>query len=150
MNRLHRALIALSVCGGLIGAGHVYAKQQTQTEPLKPILSGKFTPPVRGTAEVQFTQPKTVAKGKEVVTTFQVKNISTAPIAGFTVTETWYDKGRALIPGAGTTFVYKKLFQPQEIIDITLTDEKDPRMDTNPMQFKHANGTVTPKRVPKF
>ncbi len=150
MNRLNRALVALSVCAGFAVASPVYAQGTTAQEPLKPLLTGKFVPPVRGTAEIQFTQPKTVPKGKQVVTTMQVKNVSSAPIAGFKCSETWYDKQRAVVPGAGDTFVYKKLFQPGEIITITLTDERDPRMDTNPMLFTHANGAVQAKKVPKF
>ena len=151
MNRVSRALVALSVCAGFAAVGSVHAQQASQREPLKPILAGKFVPPVNGVAEVQFTPPKTVAKGKQVVTTFQVKNVSNAPIAGFKVSETWYDKQRALMAGVGETYVHKRLFQPGEIITITLTDERDPRMDTNPMVFSHANGTIPkPKKVTKF
>ncbi len=148
MDRLNRALIALSVCAGFAVASPVYAQQAN--EPLKPILTGKFVPPVRGVAEIQYTKPKTVPKGKQVVTTFEVKNMSSAPIAGFKCSEMWYDKQRALIPGAGDTFTYKKLLQPGEVLTITLTDDRDPRMDTNPMQFSHANGQVKPKLVPRF
>lgn len=148
MDRLNRALVALTVCAGFAVASPLYA--QSKQEPLKPILSGKFVPPVRGTADIQFTQPKTVAKGKQVITTMQVKNVSDAPIAGLKCSETWYDKQRAPIPGAGETYVHKKLLQPGEIITITLTDERDPKMDTNPMLFTHANGPVRAKRVPKL
>lgn len=148
MTRLNRALIAISVCGGLLGATHVYAKQ-TQTQPMKPILSGKFTPPVRGVAEIQYTKPKVDRKGKQVITTIQVKNVSNAPIAGFRCDETWYDKQRGLVPG-GDQFRVKKLFEPGEVITITLTDEVDSRMDTNNYQFAHANGPVKAKQVPKF
>ncbi len=147
MNRLNRALIALSVCGGVLIAAPLSA--QTSKEPLKPILSGKFVPPVRGVADVQYLTPKIARKGKQVVTTIQVKNVSTAPIAGLKCDETWYDKQRSLVPG-GDQFKYNKLFQPGEIITVTLTDEIDSRMDTNTYQFSHANGTVNAKRVPRF
>ncbi len=149
MNRLNRALIALSICGGLFVAAPLFAQEQKTSQPLKPILSGKFVPPVRGVAEVQYLKPKITRKGKQVVTVIQVKNISTAPIAGLKCDETWYDKQRSLVPG-GDQFKYNKLFQPGEIITVTLTDDLDARMDSNTYQFTHANGTVKAKMVPKF
>jgi len=150
MNRLNRALIALAVCAGFAAAGSVAAQQAPpQQEPLKPILTGKFVPPIRGLAEIQYIKPKTVRKGKQAVTTVQVKNISEAPIAGLTCSEMWYDKARALVPG-GDKFVYKKLLQPQEVLTITLTDEIDSRMDSNNFQFTHANGQIKAKPVLKF
>jgi hypothetical protein len=149
MDRLNRALIALSVCAGFAVASPVYAQQASQ-EPLKPILTGKFVPPVTGTADVQYTRAKVTRKGKQVITVLQVKNVSSAPIAGFKCSETWYDKQRALLPGAGDTYVHKGLFQPGDVITITLTDDVDPRMDTNQYQFTHARGTVKGKVVPKF
>ncbi len=149
MNRLNRALVALSVCAGFAAAAPVLAQTATQKEPLKPILTGKFVPPVRGVAEIQYTRPKTVRKGKQAVTTMQVKNVSEAPIAGLKCNEMWYDKQRGLVPG-GDSYLHKKLLQPQEIITITLTDDIDSRMDTNQFQFTHANGQVRAKAVPKF
>ncbi len=152
MNRLNRALVALSVCVGFAAVGSVAAQQQpppTQKEPLKPVLTGKFVPPVRGLAEIQFTAPKTVRKGKQAVTTMQVKNVSEAPIAGLKCSEMWYDKASALVPG-GDQYLHKKLLQPGEIITITLTDDVDARMYQNQFQFTHANGQIKAKRVPKF
>ncbi len=150
MNRLNRALAALSICGGLlVAAAPLCAQEQKPSQPLKPILSGKFVPPIRGQAEVQHTPPKVTRKGKEVVTVIQVKNVSNAPIAGFKCDETWYDKSSALVPG-GDSFKYNKLFQPGEIITVTLTDEVDARMFQNNYLFSHANGTIKAKKVPKF
>ncbi len=150
MNRLNRALMALSICGGLLVAAPLFAQEQKTSQPLKPILSGKFVPPLRGVAEVQYLKPKSTWKGrKQVTTVIQVKNISNAPIAGFKCDETWYDKQRNLVPG-GDQFKYNKLFQPGETITVTLTDDVDPRMDSNTYQFTHANGTVKAKMVPRL
>jgi hypothetical protein len=150
MNRLNRALIAISVCGGLLGATHVYARQTAQTtQPMKPILSGKFTPPVRGVAEIQMTKPKIERKGNQLVTTFQVKNVSTAPVAGLRCDETLYDKAGALVTG-GDQWRSKKLIEPGEIVTVVLNDELDPKINRNNYQFVHANGTVKLKQVPKF
>ncbi len=153
MNRFNRALVALSVCAGFAVAGSAHARQATppQREPLKPILKGNFVPPITGPAEVQYTKAKVARKGKQVVTTIQVKTISKAPIAGFKCSEIWYDKQRALVAGAGDTYVHKLLFQPGEIITITLTDDYDPKtMDANKYQFSHARGDVKGKEVPRF
>ncbi len=149
MNRIHRALIALSVCAGFAVASPVYA-QQAKQEPLKPILSGKFVPPITGIAEILYTKAKVTFKGKQVITTMQAKNVSTAPIAGFKCSETWYDKQSAPVPGAGDTYTHKGMLQPGEIITITLTDEKDPRMFQNQYLFSHARGQVKAKQVAKF
>ncbi len=151
MNRLNRALVALSVCAGFAAAASVAAQQAppTQREPLKPVLTGKFVPPIRGQAEIQYTRPKTVRKGTQAVTTIMVKNVSDAPIAGLKCSELWYDKQRGLVPG-GDPYLHKKLLQPGEVITITLTDDIDSRMDTNQFQFTHANGQVRAKAVPKF
>lgn len=152
MNRLNRALVALSVCAGFAVAVSVHAQQANppQREPLKPILTGKFVPPVTGTAEVLNTKAKVTFKPKQVVTVIQVKNISNAPIAGFKCTETWYDKQSAVLPGAGDTYVHKGMLQPGEIITVMLIDEKDPRMYTNRYQFSHARGQIKNKQVEKF
>jgi hypothetical protein len=150
MNRLNRALIALAVCTGFAAASPASAQQAPpQREPLKPILTGKFVPPIRGVAEIQFTRSKTTRKGKEAVTVMQVKNVSNAPIAALKCSELWYDKQRAPVPG-GDTYVHKKLLQPGEVITVTLTDEIDARMDYQQFQFTHANGQIKAKAVPKF
>ncbi len=150
MDRLNRALVALSVCAGFAVATPVYAQGTKAQEPLKPILTGKFVPPVTGVADIQYTKAKVTRKGKQVITVMQVKNMSNGPIAGLKCSETWYDKQRALVPGAGDTYTHKGLLQPGEIITITLTDDVDPRMDTNQYQFTHARGSVKGKAVPKF
>ncbi len=150
MVRLNRALVALSVCAGFAVATPVYAQETKAQEPLKPILTGKFVQPVTGTAEVQYLKAKVTFKPKQVITTIQVKNISGAPIAGFKVSETWYDKNSAIVAGAGDTYTHKAFFQPGEVITVTLTDEKDPRMFQNQYLFSHARGQVKAKQVPKF
>jgi hypothetical protein len=153
MNRLNRALIALSVCGGLFVAGHLYAKQanpaQPQTQPLKPVLTGKFTPPIHGTAELQVAPAKSVVKGKIVVTTIEVRNPNQAPIAGLKCDEVWWAKDNSLVPGGGS-YRHKQPLQPGERLVITIETEKDSRMFQNRFQFSHAWGQITVKNVKKF
>ena len=65
------------------------------------MLAGKkFTPPVRGAAEVEFLRSATRREGNLVVTKIQVKNMSTAPIPRLTIDEIWYDKNDEIIPAA--------------------------------------------------
>ena len=107
------------------------------------MLAGKkFTPPVRGEALVEFTQPVTKPlPGKNMVqTTIKVRNASPAPIARLQVTETWYDKAgahrhqrprrhqRPAPAGRDSDDRHRHAVQRQD--------------DSNNWNFTHANGTV--------
>ena len=92
--------------------------------------------------------PLVPGAGGTIVTTFKVKNLATAPIAGFKVDEFWYDKGGD--PVTGDTFRYRKPLQPNEVITVELRTPRDPKMVTNSYNFSHANGTIVPKLLPKL
>ena len=66
-----------------------------------------------------MTSPVVKRGRQELVTTLKVKNLSKQPIAGFKIEEFWYDaRGRCRwrhVP-------HPKPLQPDEIIDVTLTD----------------------------
>jgi|SRR6266851_2373190 len=146
MNRARFALAAT-----LVGASFVSTAvaAQTPTPPTKSVLAGKkFTPPLKGAAEVQFTNPVTKKVKELVVTTFQVKNMSNAPIARFTVNETWYDdKGNVVTGGTGVIGI----LQPGEIQTMRIETGWNPKMKANNYNFSHANGTVPkPKKVAKL
>src|SRR5262245_31808066 len=99
MNRARLASAAL-VVGSVMFAGAAITAQVTQAPPMTQVLAGKkFTPPVRGEALVEIVQPVTKPQpGKNMVmTTIKVRNASLAPIARLQVTETWYDKGGAVV-----------------------------------------------------
>src|SRR5215471_5084061 len=70
MNRARLTSAAL-VVGSMIVTGAVLAAQATQAPEMHTVLDGKkFTPPVRGEATVEFTQPATKAlQGKNMVET---------------------------------------------------------------------------------
>jgi hypothetical protein len=64
------------------------------------VLAGKkFTPPFKGTAEVDFTKPVSKNDKGMVTTTIMVKNNAPGPILRLTVDETWYDAGGGLVTG---------------------------------------------------
>ncbi len=105
----------------------------------------RFTPPVRGEAELGFTSPVTKRTASEVVTTIRVKNLSEKlAIAGLKVDEFWYDKGGD--PVTGDTYRHRSPLQPGEVIDVVLHTPVNPKMSRNQYKFEHANGTI--KTVP--
>ena len=76
-----RFAVAATIVAASIAAVEVSA-QTPAAPPMTPILAGKkLTPPIKGQAEVDFTQPVTKKVGGDVVTTIKVKNTSAAPIA---------------------------------------------------------------------
>ena len=67
-------------------------------------LVGTVSAQLKGIAEVAITAPSTKVVGKEVVTTFKLKNMSKQSIAGLRVEEYWYDKAGTPAPGAIRVF----------------------------------------------
>jgi hypothetical protein len=115
---------------------------------LTPVLAGqKITPPLRGEATVEFTQPvtKAIPGQNKVVTTIKVRNSSIGPLARLMVAETWYDGAGAIV--AGGRGVINGLLQPGEIGTITIETPYNPKMKSNNWNFTHANGTVKPAKV---
>jgi hypothetical protein len=147
MNRA-RFAFAATVVGTTIYAGTAVMAQVTQAPPMTSVLAGKkFTPPVRGEALVEYTAPATKAlAGKSTVqTTIKVRNSSAAPIARLQVTETWYDKGGAIV--ASSRAVINGLLQPNEIQTMTINTPYNAKMSSNNWNFTHANGTVKLAKV---
>ncbi len=145
MNRA-RIAVAATLLSTTVCAGAAYA--QVQAPEMKPILAGKkITPPLKGEALVEYTQPSTKPiPGKNlVVTTIKVRNSSIAPVARLTVAETWYDKAGAIVAG-GRGFV-NGLLQPGEIQTITIETPFNAKMSSNNWNFTHANGTVKLAKV---
>jgi hypothetical protein len=147
MNRAGVGFAATLVVTSLV----MLAAQGAQAPPMKSVLQGKkFTAPVRGQAEIEYTAPATARVKDSVVTKIAVKNISTAPIARLAINDTWYDKGgEVLTAGRG---VINGLLQPGEIQTITI--ETPFKAGMNPQQrkslFSHANGDVKLSLVKSF
>ena len=108
----------------------------------------KLIAPIRGNAKVEMTKPTTKVSAKEIVTTFLLKNIEAAPIAGLKVEENWYDK--AGNPVMGDTFRNLKPLQPGEVITVTFKTPRVPAMQRNQYLFSHANGIIKQQVVPKI
>lgn len=146
MNRARNGVAATLVIG-LLGGGAAFAGQAKPAPPdLKPILAGKkFTPPLKGQADIELVRPTTKREKDMVVTTIEVKNVSNAPIARLTVDETWYDKGGNTIPGGKATL--NGLLQPGEVQTLKIETPYNAKMSSNNWNFSHANGPVKPHMV---
>jgi hypothetical protein len=132
----------------VVGPAHAQSGQSGQSQPMQSILAGKkFTPPIKGTADVEFTKPVTKKdlKTNMVVTKITVKNISNAPIPRLTIDETWFSKDNQLVAG-GKGYI-NGLLQPGEIKTIEIQTPYDPKMNANSWNFSHANGQVKPHQV---
>ena len=144
MNRA-RFVFAAAIVGASLVDGSLLA-QTPQAPQLTPVLAGKkFTPPVKGQAQVEYTKPVTRRDKDMVVTKITVKNTSDAPIPRLTVDETWYDKAGGLVTGGKG--VINGLLQPSEIKTVEIMTPYNPKMAANNFNFAHANGTVKPTLV---
>jgi len=142
-----RFVLAATLVGASLGVASAIAQTQ-QTPPMTSVLAGKkFTPPIKGTADVEYTKPVTKKdpKSNMVVTKITVKNISNAPIPRLTIDETWFSKDNQLVTG-GKGFI-NGLLQPGEVRTIEIQTPYDPKMNANSWNFSHANGPVKPHQV---
>ncbi|HEX7486192.1 MAG TPA: hypothetical protein VF332_08575 [Vicinamibacterales bacterium] len=147
MFRHNRAFLALTLAMVLFAGVSAALAQEpaAQSAPSKPV----WVNPIRGTAEIQYTKPVIkVEKDGTIVTTFQVKNVSTGPIARLTIEEFWWDKNNNPVSG-DKQFLRKPLMQG-ETGTIVLRTPKNPNMSRNSYKFSHQNGDIKPKQVPKL
>ena len=144
-----RFAVAATLVGTTLYAGAALAQGTTQAPPMTSVLAGKkFAPPVKGEALVEFTQPVTKRVKENVETTIRVRNLSQAPIARLQITETWYDKGGAIVTGGKGSI--NGLLQPGEVQVITIETPYNAKMNGNQFNFSHANGSVKPAKVAKL
>jgi hypothetical protein len=119
---------------------------QAKPPELKSVLAGKkFTPPIKGQADVDFVKSPTKREGSTLVTRILVKNTSNAPIPRLTIDETWYDKNNNMIPGGKG--IVNGLLQPGEVKTVEVRTPVNPNMNTSTLMFSHANGPVKPHAV---
>ena len=146
--KFHQRAVALAAAIGFLIAPAAFAQTPAPAAPAAPAAPRKLISPIRGEATVEFTNPNTTRKGANVTTIMVIKNTSSGPIAGFILEESWADKSGNL--AGGDVYRHPKPFMPGEVITVTLTTPANPRMTSNSFNFKHANGTVKPRMVPKI
>ena len=151
MNLKHLTLLAAAGVVALSTGAAAQAPKpaaQGQTPAARP----RLVAPIRGVAQLGFTKPVvkrgTVGGKNFVITTMQVKNMATAPIAGLKVDDFWYDRQGNPLPS--DSYRHPRPLGPGEVITITLETPADPRMNRNQWQFSHANGEIKPTMVPKL
>jgi hypothetical protein len=137
-----------AVAGVLLVAGAT-ATVGVARQAAAPATATKLVSPVRGEAEIGYTKPSVQRKGAQIITTIKVKNLASAPIAGFKVDEFWYDKAGDTVAGS-PTFRLRKPLMPGEVVDVVLTVPVSPKMDRNQYKFEHANGKIKPTLLPKL
>ena len=145
MFRPYRALLALTFAL-VVFAGVPAASAQDATAQTPP--KAVWINPVKGTAEIQYVMGVPKPEKDLIVTTFQVKNMATAPIARLTIEEFWWDKNNN--PVSGDKQFLKKPLAPGEVGTIVLRTPKNPSMFRNSYKFSHQNGEIKPKKVQKF
>jgi hypothetical protein len=150
MNRARFAIVA-ALAGATLGtaSGTSLLAQTPKAPEFKSILANrKVEPPIKGQADVEYTQPVTKRNGDVVTTTIRVKNTSPGPIARLTVSETWFDKGGTNIV-AGGSGALEKILNPGAVDTVTIQTPWNAKMNGNSWNFTHANGQVKPHRVAK-
>ncbi len=146
MFRLNRAFLALMFTLVLVGgAAAAFAQQPAGQAPPKAV----WINPLRGTAEIQYVDsPVKVDKEGYVVKIFQVKNVSSGPIARLKIEQFWWDKSNNPVPGDAQFL--KKPLMPGEVATIELKTPKNANMFRDNYKFSHQYGDVKVKRVAKF
>ena len=145
--KVHLRNVALAAAIGFVITPAAFAQTPPPAAPA-PAAPRKLISPIRGEATVEFTKANTTRKGANVTTIMVIKNTASAPIAGFILEESWADKSGNL--AGGDVYRHPKPFMPGEVITVTLTTPANARMTSNSFNFKHANGTVKPRSVPKI
>jgi hypothetical protein len=151
MNRQSQRTLATTAAFGLLLSLLAAAQTPPPAAPAQapaPATPRKLISPVRGDATVEITKPNTQVKGNDVITTFMLKNTSTAPIAGLRIEENWYDRSRN--PIGGDIYRHTRPLMVNEVITVTLTTPRKQGMGDNQYNFSHANGAVKASVVPKL
>ena len=151
MNRsVFAPALALLFCTAVASSALAQAKTAAPTTPAAPAKAG-FVTPLKGEALIQVIPgtSKYDPKAKEVITTYKLKNMSSAPVALMKLDEYWYAKGKMV---STDTQRYRQPFQPGEIIEITTHAPADsnPAGWTKNLTGSHANGKATLKAVKAF
>ena len=148
MNRVSRAILALTVVLGVLLTAAVGLAQTLATGQAQTTGTVRWVNPIRGTVDITYLKPDVKTVKGEVITTIKVKNMSNGPVAKLKVEEFWWDNNNN--PVSSNQDWSRKPVMPGEIVTFTMTTPRDPRMYRNNYKFSHANGDIKPKQVPKF
>jgi len=129
---------------GFIGALLLASVSAAQQPP--PI---KFVTPFKGEAAVEMMPARATTEAGILVTKFKVKNMASAPLVGFKVSEYWYNTKNVAVSGSQPFRVLKPMM-PGEVVEVTLKSPRPPDGSRKLTQFEHQNGKVKVTQVSKF
>lgn len=108
----------------------------------------KFATPLKGEGTIDVFKSNSKVVGTELVTTFKIKNTSSAPLAMLKIDEYWYDKGKLV---SSDTRRHRQPLQPGEIVEMETRAPTDPgALNANwtaNWTFSHANGKLKANSV---
>lgn len=147
---MKRQICALLVLAGVVTlAPGVLAQQAPAGQAPAP---RRLVSAIRGEAPMVYMRPVVKAGKKDgrdfIITTIQLKNVATAPIAGLLVEEFWYNKAGTIV--TGDNYRHPKPIMPDEVVTVTLETPRTAAMDSNQLKFQHANGAIKMTLVPKM
>jgi hypothetical protein len=130
-----------------LAAAVAFAQAPAQQNPP---ARAKWVAPVKGVAEVQIIKSDSKNNGKEIVTNFKIKNMSSGAIALFRIDEYWYTQGQKPQLVTGDTQRYPKPILPGEVVEMTTRSPAKPGAARSQWAFQHANGKIKPEVVKQF
>jgi hypothetical protein len=149
MNRRFALIAAACLfCALTPSSAFAQVKPATTSNPQAPAAPAKWVPPIKGMASIEFIEAKPTRVGNEIVTKMKVKNTSKGAIALLTVEEFWYNTKREMTSNG--VYRHRQLLNPGDVVEFSISAPNKPDINQNMLMFKHANGTIDPKRVTKF
>ncbi len=108
----------------------------------------ELVPTVRGLAIIEYTRPTQRRTSSFVLRSMRIRNQSPSAIAGFQISEVWYDADGNIVTGAQVRF--REPIMPQEVVDVELEIPRDPDMERSNTEFQHQGGDVRRSLVPEL
>ena len=137
------ALVLLSVT---ISTTSALAQVQAAapTTPAAPARA-KFVTPLKGEGTIDVLKGTSKRVGEDIVTTFKIKNTSTAPLAMMKIYEYCYYKEGKLV--SSDTQRHRQPLQPGEIVEMETRAPSAPGASNANWTFSHANGKIKANSV---
>jgi hypothetical protein len=146
-----RTLVPVLVLLCSVAIGHLlYGQAQPAVQGTSsPAAPAKWVPPLKGEGTIEVIRGTPRRQGSDYVTSLKIKNTSKGALALLTCDEYWYGAtGKDAI--SGDTQRHKALLNPGEVVELQMRSPFRAEMNRSLLMFKHANGTIKAKQVPKF
>ncbi len=133
-------------CGGAAEEeGAPVVEMRPPTTQIRPLLDqvendSRLVAVLRGPGQIGYLVPRSTRQGGDIVTTFTIKNVSTAPLAGFKVNEFWYDDNGDTLTGG--QYRFKRPLFENEVVQVTLRVPRNPSATRSNYEFSHLGGVI--------